>query len=58
MQKTFEVLKAHRQDVLKEIMKELTFSLHPVTIYGQDHDKQKWCGTSYQSLFEWQNMFR
>ena len=50
MQKTFESLKVHRQDVLKEIMKKLTFPLLPVTIYGQDHEKQKWCGTSCQSL--------
>ena len=28
MQKTFEILKVHRQDVLKETMKN--FSLHPV----------------------------
>ena len=40
MQKTFEILKVHRQDVLKETMKKLTFPLHPVTIYGQDHEKQ------------------
>ena len=58
MQKTFEILKVHRQDVLKETMKKLTFPLHPVTIYGQDHEKQKRCGTSYQSLFELQNIFR
>ena len=58
MQKTFKILKVHRQDVLKEIMKKLTFPLHPVPIYGQDHEKQKRCGTSYQSLFELQNMFR
>ena len=54
MQKTFEILKVHRQDVLKETMKKLTFPLHPVPIYGQDHEKQKRCGTSYQSLFELQ----
>ena len=41
MQKTFEVLKVHRQDVLKETMKKLTFPLYPVTTYGQDHEKQK-----------------
>ena len=41
MQKTFEILKVHTQDVLKETMKKLTFPLHPVTIYGQDHEKQK-----------------
>ena len=58
MQKTFEILKVHRQDVLKETMKKLTFPLHSVPIYGQDHEKQKRCGTSYQSLFELQNMFR
>ena len=58
MQKTFEILKVYRQDVLKETMKKLTFPLHPVPIYGQDHEKQKRCGTSYQSLFELQNMFR
>ena len=45
------------QDVLKETMKKLTFPLHPVTIYGQDHEKQR-CGTSYQSLYELLNMFR
>ena len=58
MLKTFEILKVHRQDVLKETMKKLNFLLHPVPIYGQDHEKQKMCGTSYQSLFELQNMFR
>ena len=41
MQKTFEILKVHRQDVLKETMKKLTFSLHPVPIYRQHHEKQK-----------------
>ena len=41
MEKTFEILKVHRQDVLKEAMKKLTFPLHPVTIYGQDRGKQK-----------------
>ena len=50
--KDFEILKVHRQDVLKETMKKLTFSLHPITIYGQDHESQKRWGTSYQSLFE------
>ena len=30
MQKAFEILKVHRQDVLKETMKKLTFPLHPV----------------------------
>ena len=58
MQKTFEILKVHRQDVLKKTMKKLTFLLSPVPIYGQDHEKQKRCGTSYQSLFELQNMLR
>ena len=58
MQKTFEILKVHRQDVLKETMKNVIFSLHPVTIYGRGHEKQKGCGTSYQSLFELQNLFR
>ena len=58
MQKTFEILKVHRQDVLKETMKKLTFPLHSILIYGQVHEKQKRCGTSYQSLFELQNMFR
>ena len=58
MQKTFEILKVHRQDVLKETMKNFTFPLHPVTIYGQDQEKQKRCGTSYQSFFGLQNMFR
>ena len=41
MQKTFEFLKVHRQDLLKETMKKLTFPLHQVTIYGQDREKQK-----------------
>ena len=41
MQKTFEILKVHRQDVLKETMKKLTFPLYLVTIYRQDHEKQK-----------------
>ena len=54
MQKTFEILKVHREDVLKETMKKLTFPLHSVPIYGQDHEKQKMCGTSYQSLFQLQ----
>ena len=58
MQKAFEILKVHRQDALKETMKKLTFPLHPVPIYGQDHEKQNRCETSYQSLFELQNMFR
>ena len=58
MQKAFEILKVHRQDVLKETMKKLTFPLHSVSIYEQDHEKQKGRGTSYQSLFELQNMFR
>ena len=58
MQKTFEILKVYRQDILKETMKKLNFPLHPITIYEQDHEKQKRCGTSYQSLFELQNMFR
>ena len=33
-------------------MKKLTwfFPLHQVPIYGRDHEKQKRCGTSYQSL--------
>ena len=39
-------------------MEKITFTLHPVPIYGQDHEKQKGCGTSYQPLFELQNMFR
>ena len=52
MQKTFEILKVHRKYVLKETMKKLTFPLHAVAIYGQDHEKQKRCKTSYQSLFE------
>ena len=58
MQKTFEILKVHRQEVLKETMKKLPFALHPVPIDGQDYEKQKRCGTSYQSLFELQTMFR
>ena len=57
MQKSFEIIKVHRQDVLKENMKKLIFPLHPVPIYGQDHEKQKSYGTSYYSLFELQNMF-
>ena len=60
MQKTFKILKVHIQDVLKETMNKspLTFPLHPVPIYGKDHENQKRCGTSYQALFELQNMFR
>ena len=58
MQKTFEILKVHRHDVLKGTMKILLFPLHPFPIYGQDHEKQKRFGISYQSLFELQNMFR
>ena len=38
-------------------MKILTFALHPVPIYGRDHEQQKMCGTSYQSVYELQNMF-
>ena len=34
MQKPFEILKFHRQDVLKETMKKLTFAFHLVPIYG------------------------
>ena len=41
MQKFFEILKVHRQDVLKETMKKLTLPLHSVPIYGQDQEKQK-----------------
>ena len=61
MQKTSEIFKrGHREDILKETMKKLTsfFPLHTVPIYGQDHEKQKSCGTSYQPLFELQNNFR
>ena len=58
MQKTFEVLKVNRQDVLKETMKKFTFPLNPVPIYGKDHEKENKSGASYQSLFELQNMFR
>ena len=58
MQKTFQVLKVDRQDVLKETMEKFTFPLHPVPIYGKDHEKGNKCGTSYQPLFELQNMFR
>ena len=50
MQKTFEILKVHIQDVLKETMEKLTFPLYPVSTYEQDHEKQKRCRTSYQSL--------
>ena len=46
MQKTRNFKRDHRQDVLKEAMEKLTFTLHPVPIYGQDHEKQKMCGTS------------
>ena len=41
MRKTFEILKVHRQDVLKETMKKLTFPLYPVPIYGEDHENKK-----------------
>ena len=54
MQKTFENLKKdHRENILKESMKKLIlfFPLHPVSIYGQYHEKQKRCETSYQSPF-------
>ena len=60
MQKTFENFKRnHRGDILKETMKKLTsfFPLHKAPIYGQDHEKQKQCGTSYHPLFELQNIF-
>ena len=35
--------KDHRKDILKEIMKKLTsyLPLHPVPIYGQEHEYQK-----------------
>ena len=56
--KTFEILKVHIQDILKETMEKLTFPLYPMSTYEQDHEKQKRCGTSYQSLYELQNMFR
>ena len=52
MQNTFEVLEVHRPDVLKETLKMLTIPWHPVSIYGQDHKKQKTCGIRYQSPFE------
>ena len=58
MQKTFVILKVHSQDALKETMKKLHFPLHSVSIYGQDRENQKRSGTSYQSLFELQNMFK
>ena len=38
-------------------MKKLTFPLHPGPICGQYHKKQKRCRSTYQSLFELQNMF-
>ena len=40
MRKNFDILKVHRQDVLKETMNTLIFLLHPVPIYRQDHEKQ------------------
>ena len=61
MPKTFENFKRnHREDILNETMKELTsfFPLHTVPIYGQDHEKQKRLGTSYQPLFDLQKIFR
>ena len=39
MQKTFEILKVDRHDDLKETMKKLTFPLHLVPIYRQDHER-------------------
>ena len=36
----------------------LFLTLYPVPIYGQDNEKQRRHGTSYQSLVELQNMFR
>ena len=32
--------------------------MHLVPFYGQEYEKQKWPGTSYQSVFGLQNMFR
>ena len=61
MQTTFENFKRNRrEDILKETMKKLTsfFPLHTVPIYGQDHEKQKRRGTSYQPLFGLKNIFR
>ena len=37
---------------------KVNFHLHPVIMYGQDHEKRKRYGTSYQSAFELQNIFR
>ena len=31
---------------------------NPVSFYGNDYEKQKWPGTSYQYLFKMSNMFR
>ena len=32
--------------------------MHPVPVYGQDYEKEKKPGTSYQSLFKLQSIFR
>ena len=50
----------HRSFKLDSKLKylNLIFFLHPVPFYGQDYGKQKEPGTSYQFLFELQNMFR
>ena len=34
------------------------FLLYPVPFYGQNYEKQKGPGTSYQSFFRLKNMFR
>ena len=46
------------KSIIKKTFKELTFFLHPVSFYGQNYEKQKGSGTSYQSPFRSQNMFR
>ena len=58
MQKNFEILKVHRQDGSKETMKKLTFPLHPVPIYRQDHERQKRYVDLVTSLSLTQNMLR
>ena len=32
--------------------------MHPVSVYGQDYEKEKRPGTSYQPLFELQSIFK
>ena len=55
MENSFENFKKnHREDILKDTKLTSFFPLHTVPY----HEKQNRCGTSYQPLFELQNIFR